>query len=78
MFFRYLTQTCLVVLAIMVLLATAASETGASGTGVDASSADTTATSTAAKAAQLLASMPPCGVCHHENSKHILRANDTM
>jgi hypothetical protein len=60
----------------MVLFATAASETGSSQTDVDAPSTDTTSASAAAKAAQLLASMPACGVCCHENRKQIVYANN--
>lgn len=62
-------QPCFVVFAIIALSATAAAETGARQTEIKESSADTTAANAATKAAQLLASMPACGVSCKEQQK---------
>jgi hypothetical protein len=66
MFFGSRLQSCLILFAIIALPATATSETGASKTDIETSAAGGTAESAAAKAVQLLASMPACGVCRNE------------
>ena len=63
-------QACLVTFAIVALSAiAAASETSASQNNVQTTSADETAANVAAEAAQLLASMPACGVCYNKHCK---------
>ena len=60
MYFLSRLQACLVTFAIIALSTTAAS----SQNNIQTTSADEAAANEAAKAAQLLASMPACGVCY--------------